>query len=230
VAGVIAGLGFLAAMPYVYYLTRVAFGQAMRQRLAPRSVEEMLRADLVLMGLAVAITALAGTFLAERYGLPGLGDLRRLRRALPVLVPGGVLLSASTYLGFGRHLARRVPGYYPASLGWAAMLMVKGALFDETVARYGGMTILCGAVRRPWIANLMQAAFFTIVTARSVGFYGLSFGWSVAAAASLGSSAVVHLALGLAYARTGLLGAALLHLVIDLKYVAHALLAVARPE
>jgi hypothetical protein len=225
-AGAIAGIGFLAAMPHVYYLTRVAFGQRMREQLAPRSVEEMLRADLVLIGLAVAITALAGTFLAERYGLPGLGDRRRLRAALPVLVPGGLLLSAGTYLGFGRHLARRVPGYYPTSFRWAAMLMVKGALFEETVARYGGMTILCGAVRRPWLANLMQAAFFTFLTARNVGFYGLSFGWNLASAASLGSSAVVHLALGLAFARAGLLGAALLHLIIDLKYLAHCLLAV----
>lgn len=221
-AGAVAGVAFAAVVPYLYYLTHVAFPEAVRR--GPVPLERVLEADLTLIGLALVICATSGSLLARRYRLPGLGTLGLLRRGLPYLLLGGAVLAAATYLLFGRHLARQVPGLYPAALHWALLLALKGALFDETVARYGVMTILCGAVRRPWLAAVLQAFFFTFLSHRRIGFFGLAPGWSPAYLASLVSSVGVHLAQAAAYARLGLLSAAAMHLVVDLKLVAHALL------
>jgi hypothetical protein len=223
-AGVVAGLAFAALVPYLYYLTRIAFADALKQRFGNTSTEQLLRVDLVLIGIALIICSLVGSLLARRYRLPGLGSMAAVRRALPYIVPGGALLSAGTYLFFGRHLARRVPGYYPASLGWALLVMVKGAFFDETIARFGMMTIFSGVVRHLWLANLLQAAFLTFITTRSLPFFGIAVDWNPFLVASVGSSVVVHLAHGWTYGRFGLLSAAALHLLVDSKYALHALI------
>jgi hypothetical protein len=224
-AGVVAGLAFLAVAPYVHYLTRVAFGDATRRFVAPVPLTRVLEADLLLLGVLVTACALAGSLFSDRHGLSGRGDLARLRASLRYVLPAGVVLAGATYLLFGRHLAARVPGTYPASVGWAALLLIKGAVFDETVARYGVMTLFNAVVRRPWIANLLQAALFTWLTSRNLAFHGVTLPWGFLLAASLASSLVVHLGHGLAFARFGLATSVTMHAVTDLKYVAHALLA-----
>jgi hypothetical protein len=224
-AGVVAGLAFLAVAPYLHYLTRVAFGDAARRFVAPVPLTRALEADLLLLGVLVTACALAGSLFGRRHGLAGRGDLRLLRASLSRVLPAGAVLAAGTYLLFGRHLAARVPGIYPASLAWAALLLIKGAVFDEAVARYGVMTLLCAAVRRPWIANLLQAALFTWLTSRNLAFHGVTIPWGLFLLASLASSLAVHLGHGLAFARFGLASSVTMHAVTNLKYVAHALLA-----
>lgn len=221
-AGIIAGLAFLAAVTYSYYLTRVAFAARVRRHFAHLSVEQLLQADVILMAVVVVISSLVGSLLAKRYGLAGLGSIKQLRRGLPFVVVGGAVLSAATYLLFGRTLAHRVSGYYPTSLCWSLLIPLKAALFDETVARFGMMTIFCGAVRRVWLANLLQAVFFTSLTSSYMAFYSITLGWNFFTVASLCSSLVVHLVLGITYARFGLLGCALQHFIISLKFVFHA--------
>lgn len=220
----VAGLAFLAVAPYVQYLTDVAFSAAARRFVAPVPLTRVLEADLLLLGVLVTACAMAGSLFGDRYGLAGRGDPARLRASLRYILPAGVMLAAGTYLLFGRYLAQRVPGTYPTSVGWALLLLVKGALFDETVARFGVMTLLCAAVRRPWIANLLQAALFTWLTSRNLAFHGITLQWGFFVAASLTSSLLVHLSHGLVYARYGLASSVTMHAVTDLKYVAHALL------
>jgi len=223
-AGVVAGLAFLAVVPYLHYLTRVAFSDVAKRRFAGVPLTRVLEADLALVGVLVAICAVSGSLLARRYGLAGLGSVGQLRAAQRWTVPGGAGLCVVTYLLFGRHLARRVPGYYPASIGWAAVVLVKGMLFDETVARFGVMTILAGAVRRAWIANLLQAALFTWLTLRGLPFFGIELQWSGELGASLVASVLAHLGQGWVYCRYGLITSSSMHGLVDLKYPLHALL------
>jgi hypothetical protein len=223
-AGVLAGLGFLAASLQVYYLTRFAAPAGGR---APdgRLVEDILRVDLILIGLLIALTALAGSFLAERYGLAGLGSLRQLLPRLKWLLPAGAALGALSYLLFGRPLAARVPETYPCAVGWATVLLLKGALFDEVVARYGVMTILSGACRRPWLANLLQAGLFTALPLRGLRYFGRPVpGWSAAFAGSLAMAGLLNLIGGALFARLGLIAAQTFRLALDARYVPHALL------
>lgn len=218
-AGLVAGLALAAVLPYVYYLSHVALPRGL-----PLPVERLLEADLALTGVLVLICSLAGALLARRYGLVGLGDLTRLRGAAPQILGWGVTLCAGSYLALGRPLARVAPGSYPSSLGWALLFPFKGALFDETVARFGMMTIICGVVRRPLAASLLQAVFFAAITVKNLSFHGVHLPWGALLAAVLLTALVVHFVQGMVYARHGLLAAAALHWVVDLKYVVHALL------
>lgn len=224
-AGVVAGLAFLPAALFVDYLTRVAFAETVRQRFANVPLQRVLEIDLLLIGILVATSAVVGSLLARRHGLPGLGTLATLRRSLPLVLPGGIMLGALTYLLIGLPLSRQVPGCYPEDLGWAAVITFKGALFDETVARFCMMTIFCGVVKRPQLANVMQAGFFTFLTTRNMAFYGIPLRWNLISVAGMSGALVGNLAHGWTYARHGLLASATLHMLVDLKFVVHALLA-----
>jgi hypothetical protein len=221
-AGVLTALGTFSAAPYLYYMTSVAQHQGAPLPAAAVSAREMLAVDFPLVVLLVVLTSLVGCFLSHRYGLGGLGNWQQLRPVLPYLVACGIACGAASYLLFGRRLALEVPGYYPVTIGWALVMPLKAALLEETVTRFGMMTILAGLTRRPWLANVLQALFFSALNLKAFGFFGIDPGGLVYA--SLVATLLVNLCLGAAYARYGLLAAALMHFVIDLKFVVHAAL------
>ncbi|MBI4699936.1 MAG: hypothetical protein HY744_02015 [Deltaproteobacteria bacterium] len=222
-AAVLAALALLSVAPHVYYLTQVAFAAAVQESFGPLGTGRVVRADLLALGTVVLMCSLMGALFAERYGLAGLGDRASLRRGWWLFALAAPAIGIASYLLFGRELAERVPGFYPGSLPWAGLRAVKGALFDEVVARFGMMTILCGVVRRPWAANVLQAAFFTVLGLIGLPFFGLHPVPSAYFAAAVIASLAVHLFLGAVYARLGLLAAVACHLGIGSKYVLHAL-------
>lgn len=152
----------------------------------------------------------------------GIGSRAQLQASLPVILPAGVLLGLLSYLLLGHRLALLAPGLYPETAGWALVMPLKSALVEETVARFGMMTVLAGLTRRPWAANLLQALLFSALGLKGFAFYGVPpqpLVW-----ASLAGALAVNLGLGAAYARHGLAAAAVMHFVIDLKFVLHACL------
>jgi hypothetical protein len=212
----------LAAVPYLHYMTTVVPGRAGSAAGLGPSARDVLTTDFLLLLPLLAISSLVGCFLSRRYGLAGLGSWSRLRRALPWVVPAGLAIGAASYLLVGRRFALQVPAYYPQSLGWALVLALKSALLEETVARFGMMTILTGLTRRPWLGNLLQALFFSSLNLKAFAFYGIPAGPLVWL--SLLATVGVNLALGATYARWGLVAAATMHLLIDLRFIVHALL------
>jgi hypothetical protein len=239
VAALLAAAALGALTPYLYYLTHVAFAAAARRRLPGLPAAELLSAEWIALALVIVTASLAGTFGAERYGLRGVGDGASLPEAKWLILLAAPLLSLGSYWLLGRHLAERVPGYYPAGLGWALAHVLKGALFDEVVARYGMMTICLGALAsraagdragaaprltwKVWLANLIQAAFFTALALGGLSFYGLAPSRTFFFVASLVASLAIHLSLGYVYARYGLVAAMAFHLVLGLKYLVHVL-------
>ena len=217
-AGAIVGIA-----PYVYYVSRVAFAGQIARYAPERAPADLVRGELLSIGFVVLVAALVGTLFARRYGLAGLGDRTLLLRGRKLLL-AAPLLGVASYLLFGRAIAARVPGYYPSSLGWALGHALKGALFDEVVARFGMMTILCGIVRHPVVANVLQAAFFTTLALLGLSFFGLRPGASALFLWSLGATFVTHLLLGAVYARLGLGVAMLFHLGLGIQYPLHVLL------
>lgn len=222
-AAVLAGAAFLGAAAYVYYLTVVAFPDRVRERFGAVSREQLLRMDLTMIALLVVVAALVGSFFSKRYRLAGIGSLDQLQRALPVIGIAGPAMGAVSYLVFGRAIAELVPGYYPTEVVWAVAVIAKGVLFDEVVARYGMMTIFAGVAPRPWIANVLQAIFFTAMVFKSLGFYGLNVDWNAYFVLSLCASFFSHLVFGWLYSKRGLSAAMGLHLVVDLRFLIHAL-------
>lgn len=223
-AGLIAGAAFLVQAPYLVYLARVAYPEAVSRRFPALSTEDLLAAELLRIALTVVLAALIGAFLSVRNGLPGLGDRAAVRAALPWIVGAGVV-SLAGYAVTGRQLSAALPGQYPDQLHWALVALAKGAVFDEVIARYGMMTIAMGVVRKAWAANLLQAIFFAGVGARALFFEGGGAGPGLDALtlASVATSLAVSLAAGHVYARHGLYAAMALHAAFGLRFVAHAL-------
>jgi hypothetical protein len=224
ITAVVAIAATLGVAPYVYYLSRVAFATEVAERMPLRPPAELVRSELLSIAFVVVVAALVGTLFARRYGLAGVGDRTSIRRAGKLLLLGAPMLGVASYLLFGRVMAARIPGYYPSSLGWALGHVLKGALFDEVVARFGMMTILCGIVRRPMVANLLQAIFFTLLALLGLSFFGLRPSGSAFFVASLVATFATHLVLGAVYARFGLVPAMLFHLGMGIQYPLHVLL------
>ncbi len=215
-------LALLAGAPYLYYLAEVAPRQGASVQLPPLGSREVLPRDVLLLALLLVVTSLVGCFFSRRYRLGGLGSREQLRASAAIVVVGGLVLGAVSYLVLGRRLASEVPGLYPVTLGWALVMPLKSALVEETVARFGFMTLLAGLTRRPAVANVVQAVLFTGLGVKAFTYFGVSD--PLLMAAGLGLSLVANLAFGAVYARYGLAAASLLHFVVDLKFVAHVVI------
>jgi len=223
-AAVVAMAALLGVTPYVYYLSRVGFAHLLARQAASRAPAELIQAELLSIGFVVLVAALVGTLAARRYGLAGIGDRAMLRQARNLLVFAAPALGVLSYLLFGRVMAARVPGIYPSSFGWAMGHAVKGALFDEVVARYGMMTILCGVVRRPLAANVLQAVFFTVLALLGLSFFGLHPSLSLFFVTSVAATFATHLVQGAVFARYGLGAAMIFHLGLGIQYPLHVVL------
>jgi hypothetical protein len=219
-AALVAGAAFLSVAPYTYYLSTLAFSDGKRRGPIAMSEEELLRADLTYMALIVVIAGLVGTFASERYGLAGLGDKLRVKQAWPFAVLA-LVFGTVFYFIFGRRVALVVPAYYPTELGWALAMMIKAAVFDEVVQRHGMMTIVSGVARRPWIANVLTAIFFTAIGLRSMAFFGVEIGFEPIFFGRIVASIAIHLVLGHVYARYGLFASCSVHLALEVEKLIH---------
>ncbi len=217
----LSAVALLAVAPHIYYLGAVAHTERLLARYPGLTLEEIFKFDLMKVGILIVISSLVGFFFSQRNGLPGLGSLRSALKPWWLLAAAPVL-GAFLYLTVGRAIAQRMPGLYPVSVFWALVVLLKGAVFDELVARFGMMTLVSGVTRRPWIAILLQAVFFTAIAVKDLGIWGVS-GASALFWASIATTFVVHLVYGGLYARRGLLCAMFFHGLVDLRFVAHAL-------
>ncbi len=174
-------------------------------------------------GLAVS-AALLGCCVAPGLGLAGVSALRNLGRAWPLCVVVAPRLAAVSYVAVDQPLASLAPQVAPGSVAGAMARTLRGAVFDEVVARFGLLTVLMFAARRLWLANLAQALFFTAVAGLSLLALGLEPGAGAVAARSLGVAFFAHLVQGAIAGRFGLAAAVLFHGVVGQRFVLLALL------
>ena len=222
-AALVAGLAFATAAPYLYYLSTVAFPERVSDRFG-LSPAEVLAVDLPLTAAAAALAALIGALFSERHGLPGLGTWADLRAALRRFGPVAAIASALGYAVVGRALAARVPGTSPDTLGWALVVWAKAAVFDEVIARYGMLTVVWSVTRRRWLANGLQAAFFTATVVQGLGFLGVAPSADPTFAGALALTFAGHLAMGAAQLRYGLRTTVALRALFEVRYLLHAVL------
>ncbi|MCC7384516.1 MAG: CPBP family intramembrane metalloprotease [Deltaproteobacteria bacterium] len=220
-AAIVAGIAYAAQAPYLYYLARVAYPTTLSQRHPALTAEQVLGADLIRVAIVVILASLIGALFVERAGLVGLGT-RASKRSLLVLFAMGAAASAVIYTVVGRSIAEKLPGQYPCALGWALVGTLRGALFEEVVARYGMMTLLVGITRRTWLANILQAIFFSAVSTRAIAFATGPLALDALTAATIVTSLIVNLIAGGLYAKRGLASAAAFHLGISTRFTLHA--------
>lgn len=215
-------VALVGVAPYLRYLTAVAFTSRLQDRFGSLGPSGIARAELVSAAFLVVVAALTGTLFARRYGLAGLGGRDAWRQAAPWLALAPIV-GIACYVALGRNLALRVPELYPAQLGWALARQLKAMLFDEVVARFGMMTILCGIVRRPVVANVAQAAFFTLLAVGGLSFFGPRPPLGALLVASVAATFALHLGFGWLYARFGLGVCAAAHGLAAIEYPLHVL-------
>lgn len=216
VAGLLAGAAFLSAAPYVHFLGTDLVAERLAARFPGVSMGEAVHVDLRLMAVLVVMSALAGTFFSARYRLGGVGGLTEIVVARR-WVAGGAVAAVAWALLLAPSLRAALPGYLPETFPRALAHLAKGVVFEEVVARFGLMTVVAGAVPRAWMANVVQAVFFTAVGIEGLAFFG--FGPSPVFGASIAFSFALHLVLGGVYARYGLLAAMAVHAAVDVRFL-----------
>jgi hypothetical protein len=212
-AALVAGAAVLAMAPEVCVQ---AMGDRRGGALLPLEVQ-------LCFGLAVS-AALLGSCIAPRLGLAGVPALGGLGRAWPLFVVLAPLLAAASYVVVDRPLASLAPDLVPGSVAAALARALRGAVFEEVVARFGLLTVLMFAARRLWLANLAQALFFTATAGLSLLAMGLEPGLGALASRSLVVVFVAHLLQGAIAGRFGLPAAVLFHGVVGQRFVLLALL------
>src|SRR5262245_6527129 len=92
-AAYVAGVAFISAVPYTRHVAGVAVANEIRSVTRGRSIDDLVRFDLLSLAAIVVIAALVGAFASERYGLRGIGDLEDVKKVLPFAFTIGTAFS-----------------------------------------------------------------------------------------------------------------------------------------
>ena len=213
-------LGLLTCLfvyTYFLYLTKVGFPERVAESIPPDRIGQFLLFQLVRVLLVCLICAAVGVFLSRRDGLAGVGDLQSIGRSLPWVLGAAAIGVPAALLLFDRPFRAVAPGFYPEHLTWALAVAFSAAFAEEIIARFGLMTIFMGLFRRFHRANLAQAAFASLLAARSFHLAGQALGLNYLTFMGVGISLVGSLFLGWIYYRFGILAAILAHLLLELR-------------
>lgn len=224
-----SGFVTLAALPMLVYHFQYLSGHFFSH---PPDIPQVYRLAVkqsVLLFLPVMLCSLIGFIYAPRLRLPGFGVLRDMLFWLPAGLLAGALFSPLAYLVLDRHAMQILPALYPLSANEALAEMLGIALTQETLVRFGLLTIAVYLFDRNRNGRYLHYALVVIACFGSagmymflqrVGLYPLLSPWQA------GISLVMAFALQWFYCRIflryGLLAAICLHFGLNLKYLIYA--------
>jgi hypothetical protein len=214
-------ISLAAAVPYVQYLLDTAVGRGM---LGKETASNVFMTDLLLLVLLLFLSSLVGLSFAPRYRLPGLGISRRIARDLPLLVLGGLVLAAVSFVLFDRYFYAVSPGSYPTSPLMLVCLPLKGAFADEVILRLGILTVAVGLLKHRGAGVILMAALAALMSLRYFQFLGMSLGVNYIMIAHLSLSFAGNLVMGYLYVHRGLAHAMILKVIYGCRYLAVALI------
>lgn len=216
-AAILGLLTFLFVYIYFIYLTRVGFSEKIAKDVPPEVADTFLLLQLVMVLTVSLICAMVGLLLSKRYGLAGLGDWKSLKQSLPWLFGMAAIGVPATVFLFDLPFSRIASGYYPDQFRWALALVFASSFSTEIIARFGMMTIIMGVVRNFHIANVLQAAFITVVAARSFYLADHAIGFDYITIVGFCLGMVGSLAAGWIYYRFGILSAIFGHILFEAR-------------
>lgn len=168
-AVLLAGATMAVALPMLFYHFQRFSISVFKQQPDPAILYNLaMKQGVVVFALAL-LCSLVGFLYAERLALPGFGALKDIRLWLPLGFGAGIVFTPVSYLSLDRELIHALPEIYPAFWQSALADIVGTALIQETVLRFGLLTICVYFMRRGnffsghlWPGILIVAAFGTV--------------------------------------------------------------------
>ncbi len=139
---------------------------------APPDPTSLILSQLaVVLGLSF-ICSTSGIYYSGRSGLPGLGDPRKLPRALPKLALTAAVMGVFSYFLFDRHFISISPASYPENIHYILSVALKNAVTEEVILRLGITSLavaLLGSRRYGVILSALITALFSLRYSSFIG-------------------------------------------------------------
>jgi hypothetical protein len=175
--------------------------------------------EVMLLFLILLLSALVGFSFSPRLGLPGFGRMKELLYALPLLIVGGLILVATSYLVFDRYFYAIAPVSFPRQPIYLFTIPFKAALADETILRLGLVTVGVGLTRNKGAGVILMSAVSSLLTVKYFEFIGIPFALNHFYILYLLLSFLGNIILGWLFVTRGLAYAMALKFVIGCKYL-----------
>jgi len=213
---VLAILAAGSAAGYFHYLVFVVSAGVAP---AGRDPLGFMTVELVLLGLVLFLSALIGFSFSARLDLPGFGKIREFFTALPVLIVGGIVMVALSYVVFDRYYFTMAPISFPRETVYLIAIPFKAALADETILRLGLVTIGVGLTKNKGAGVVLMSAVSTLFTVKYLEFIGMPFALDSFYVVYLLLSFLGNIMFGWLFVTRGLLYSMTLKFVIGCKYL-----------
>jgi hypothetical protein len=206
----------LVTIPYFHYLV-VAVPTGFSGTAHDKMI--FLFLQTLLLFIILFLCSLIGFSFAKRLELPGLGEVKGYLRDLPLLIAGGIVLAAVTYLVYDRYLFIQYPSFFPKDTFYLMSLPFRVALVNETILRMGLVTIGVGVMRNRGVGVIIMAAIASLFTVKYFEYLGISFGITPLFIVHLLISFIGNLLLGWLFVTRGLLYSMTVAFVVGWKYL-----------
>ncbi len=225
---IMAGVCLAVSYPYFQYqATHIAF-PGIDDELSQMQAQFIILSQVLLVFCGALISSMVGLHYSEKLSLPGLGDVRRLRLNLLLLVLGVSSIPLSYYLTDLPLLVSK-PELYPTRWDYIISHVLASSVTPEVIFRFGLVTIAVYLLQwrkhqgHPWAASTIVALFIALGSLMSRPNLGIGVGLDLQTMISAFGVLTINIVLAEVYIRYGLLSAMVLHMGVELKYVAYAL-------
>ncbi len=230
-ATLLAAAAMFASLPMLLYQFRHLTGAVFRLQPTVKSAYYLALSQSFIVFCLAFLSALIGFVYAERLRLPGFGKPADIQAWLPIGLGAGLVFTPVSYMALDQGVIRSIPEIYPASVTWALVVMLGGALSQEVIVRFGLLTIgiyfwdRWNRMGHPWPVIAALSAF------GATGSYLLISRLDMAARLSF-SQIMIMLFFSFTmqwiscevYVRKGLLASVCVHFGLSIKYLIFAVL------
>lgn len=178
-----------------------------------------LLVELLALFVICFFAAVIGLSFANKYELPGLGDLRDFTGSLAFILALGTVMIMLSYFLFDRYFYEVSPACYPKDLLYLISFPFQGAFTDETILRLCLVTICVGLFKGKASGVVCVSALASLFTIKYLYFFGIKPGMDYLFVAQILLSFASNCLLGYLYVTRGLVYSMTLKLLFGLKYL-----------
>ena len=220
-------LVFILSYANLYYFSIRVFHKEIEAQVGIANVSSFLLKEALSLLFLLILCSYCGFAFSKRNGLPGMVGLKELKDyGLKYYFPGAFSLVILSYFIFDRFFMIEAPQYFPKIWYWALTIPFASAFLEETVFRFGMLTVLVGGIRRwlhPLWANFAVSLFYALVmTKKTFGFVDIPIELNWLGITGLLGSFLTCFLLGWIYIKKGLIPAIFLHFCLSCKYLIYA--------
>lgn len=186
---------------------------------------DLLYSQSALFFIICLLSSMVGYGFMERYALPGFGRIGKWRRSLPFLLATGLFLMLISCLLSDSGFSRTAPALWPKREAVYLLTMpLNSMITDETILRFGFVTIAVGLCRNKPAGVALAALFAAMLTEKYFIFIGVPAAPEYLSAVRFVFSFGINFILGWLFITRGLLSSMTVNFVLGLHYPVTALM------